>query len=71
MLPYEKILEVVKRLRNEGLNTENYWLYIRKDGSGVSASNEEQPEENAIGYFVEDDSRLKGICNLAKRRCGK
>ncbi len=71
MISYEKVLENIKRLRSEGLNTENYWLYIKRDGSGVSASNEEQPTPNSIGYFVEDDSRLRGIYNLAKRRIGK
>lgn len=53
------------------LRAENYWLYIKKDGTQAFAVEEEKKTEGYIGYFVEDDTRLQGIAEVAEKKIKK
>ena len=55
------------RLAGE-LRAENYWLYVKKDGTQAFAREEENKTEGYIGYFVEDDTRLNGIADVAEKK---
>jgi len=58
-------------VRKNGIGKQNYWLYIKKDGSMAWAKDEEEKSEDSIGYFVEDDSKLKSVFTAAKKRINK
>ena len=62
----------VERARvNSSLPTENYWLYVKKDGTGFLAFAEEHKNPDYIGFFVEDDSRIPGILKVAESKIKK
>lgn len=64
----EKVLKAVSQARENGLPKENYWLYFKKNGTAVEASAEENKRNGYLGFFVEDDSRLATIANIAEKK---
>jgi hypothetical protein len=64
----EEIYKAVEKARSLGMGLENYWLYFKKDGSAIDASQEENKRNSYIGFFVEDDSRLSTIAKVAQRK---
>lgn len=69
MVSYDEVLKAVNVSREYfNLKRENYWVYFAKDGSKFTPFNDEHKEEGFIGYFVEDDSRLRSIYNIAQKR---
>ena len=54
-----------------GLGAENYWLYVKKDGTHAFAVQDEKKTEGYIGFFVEDDTRLQGITGVAEKKIKK
>lgn len=54
--------------RSKGLQWENYWIYFRKSDGSIEFRAEEDKRDGYIGYFVEDDTRLPSICELASRK---
>ena len=71
MITFDRILNVVNAARNHGLATDNYWLYMAKDGTEVNASNEENKQSGFIGYFIEDDSKLRRVFDVYCKRVRK
>lgn len=69
MVGYNEVLNSVEISRKYfNLKNENYWIYFSKDGEKCTPFNEEHKAESFIGYFVEDDSRLRSIYNIAQKR---
>ena len=64
----EKIYEVLRKARLGWFPAENYWIYFKKDGSAVEVNAEEDKRDGWLGFFVEDDTRLPGIVNIAERK---
>lgn len=64
----EEVLKAVSLARSNGMGKENYWLYFKKDGTAIDASKEENKRKGYLGFFVEDDSRLASIANIAERK---
>lgn len=64
----EEIRKAVATARANGLPEENYWIYFKKDGTAVDASKEENKRKGYIGFFVEDDTKLATIANVAQRK---
>lgn len=64
----EEIRKAVALARTKGLPEENYWIYFKKDGTAVDASKEENKRKGYIGFFVEDDTKLATIANVAQRK---
>jgi hypothetical protein len=62
------IENAVTQAREQGLPMENYWLYFKKDGSMVEAKPEEHKRKDWIGFFVEDDTRLRQIAKIAGKK---
>lgn len=64
MITFENIVNVIakERMVNQ-LPLQNYWLYIGVDD--VKASEKENKQEGYIGYFIEDDTRLKKVFEIA------
>jgi hypothetical protein len=62
---------VVKTRQENGLPSENYWLYFKKDGSAIDVSKEENKRKDYIGFFVEDDTRINHIVEIAVRKVKK
>lgn len=62
---------VVKARQENGLPSENYWLYFKKDGSAIDVSKEENKRKDYIGFFVEDDTRINHIVEIAVRKVKK
>lgn len=58
----------IARTQSTPLKKENYWLYVKKDGSHSFARDNEKKTEGYIGYFVEDDTRLSGIAEVAEKK---
>ena len=68
----ELINTAIHKARLAGdLRAENYWLYIKKDGTQAFAVEEEKKTEGYVGYFVEDDTRLQGIAEVAEKKIKK
>ncbi len=59
-------VDIARRYHN--LPAENYWLYIKKTGDDAVAYAEEHKNEDYIGFFVEDDSRINGILRVAESK---
>ena len=59
---------VVKERHENNLPSENYWLYFKKDGTAIDASKEENKRKDYIGFFVEDDTRINHIIEIAVRK---
>ena len=64
----EEIYNAIAIARKNGMGLENYWLYFKKDGTAIDASQEENKRKGYLGFFVEDDSRLNGISGLAQKK---
>lgn len=64
----EEIRRAVALARSNGMGLENYWLYFKKDGTSVEASQDENKRDGYLGFFVEDDTRLAGIAGVAQRK---
>lgn len=64
----EKVYEALRLARLGWLPKENYWIYFKKDGSAIEVCAEENKRDGWLGFFVEDDSRLSGIANIAERK---
>lgn len=64
----EEVYSAVATARANGLPEENYWIYFKKDGTAVDVSKEENKRKDYIGFFVEDDTRLATIANIAQRK---
>ena len=64
----EEILNAVALARKNGMGMENYWLYFKKDGTAIDASQEENKRKGYLGFFVEDDSRLNAISGIAQKK---
>ena len=43
-------------------------LYFKKDGTEIQALSTENKREGYIGFFVEDDSRLNSILEIANKK---
>lgn len=63
--------DVIESARSEGLPKENYWVYFKKDGTRIEAAAEEKKRRDFIGFFVEDDSRLQSINDIAMKKIRK
>ena len=50
------------------MGQENYWLYFKKDGTAVDASQEENKRKDYIGFFVEDDTKLGTVAGVAQKK---
>ena len=69
MITVNDITKQVEYARKySGLTQENYWLYVSNDGERVEARNNEKKREGYTGYFVEDDTRIKGIHTIIQKR---
>lgn len=64
----EEIYNAIAIARKNGMGLENYWLYFKKDGTAIDASQEENKRKGYLGFFVEDDSRLNGISGIAQKK---
>ncbi len=64
----EEIYKTIARARENGLPKENYWLYFKKGGTAVEAKEKENKRNGWLGFFVEDDTRLASIANIATRK---
>ena len=65
------IEEAIREARKKGLPQENYWVYYKKDWSRVKVSAEEKKTVGYIGFFVEDDSRIQVINEIAMKKIRK
>ena len=64
----EEIYNAVRKARSLGMGQENYWLYFKKDGTAVDASQEENKRKDYIGFFVEDDTKLGTVAGVAQKK---
>lgn len=64
----EEIYNAIALARTKGLPKENYWLYFKRDGTKIDASEKENKRKGWLGFFVEDDSRIPGIAGVAQRK---
>ena len=72
MVTLDDIMKVVNGAReNHQLATENYWLYLSLDGGIVQVSQEERKREGYIGYFIEDDNKLRRVFDVFLKRVRK
>lgn len=65
-MEYTKVLENART--KHALRKNNYWMYINKNSGDIKFKNKEKKENNWIGYFVEDDSRLIEILRVAENK---
>lgn len=69
MITVNDITKQVEYARKySGLTQGNYWLYVSNDGTRCEARNNEKKREGYTGYFVENDSRIKGIHTVILRK---
>ena len=61
----------VARTQSTPLKKENYWLYVKKDGTQAFARDTEKKTDGYVGYFVEDDTRLNGISEVVNKKIKK
>lgn len=72
MISFSEVIKSVEKNRRDfNLNKENYWGYFSKDGSTFTPFNTEHKDEKYIGFFIEDDSKLRTIYNVMQRKVNK
>ena len=65
-------MKAIHDLRLAGkLRAENYWLYVGKTKKDAFALDEEHKTPGYIGFFVEDDTRLPKIAEIATKKIKK
>lgn len=69
MLTLDDIQSQVEYSRKySGLTDTNYWVYISVDGIKCEVRNREKKKAGYVGYFVEDDTKLKNIHTTMLRK---
>lgn len=71
MIQLNELVQNIEQLQEKRLlNNCNYWLYFSKNIQidKYKVFNAENKTKGYIGFFVEDNSRLKGIYEVAKSK---
>ena len=71
MIQLNELVQNIEQLQDKRLlNNCNYWLYFSKNIQidKYKAFNVENKTKGYIGFFVEDNSRIKGIYEVAKSK---
>lgn len=71
MIQLNELVKNIEQLQEKRLlNNCNYWLYFSKNIQidKYKVFNAENKTKGYIGFFVEDNSRLKGIYDVAKSK---
>lgn len=71
MIQLNELINNIEQLQDKRLlNNCNYWLYFSKNIQidKYKVFNAENKTKGYIGFFVEDNSRIKGIYDVAKSK---
>lgn len=71
MIQLNELVKNIEQLQEKRLlNNCNYWLYFSKNIQidKYKVFNAENKTKGYIGFFVEDNSRIKGIYDVAKSK---
>lgn len=71
MIQLNELIKNIEQLQDKRLlNNCNYWLYFSKNIQidKYKVFNVENKTKGYIGFFVEDNSRIKGIYDVAKSK---